>query len=294
MINPFRSIVGVDVLANELLSRHTSFHIGGKARYLVKVYSQRALKKVLDIIRKQRIRYYVIGSGTNVLVSDEGFPGVIIKLYGIFRSMKKRGDIFYCGSGFSIEHLLQKAKGLGYAGAEFLAGIPGTIGGAIKGNAGAFGKSMAEIVIGVTVITDRIIISRLSNREIRFGYRQTKIKDGVVILSAELKLIRRKRRDITTEIRNNLAYRKQRQPNGYSAGSYFKNIKPYVAGKLIEDCGLKGLSVGDAEISRKHGNFIINRGHAKASDVLELAEIIKKKVKNIKGIMLKEEVKLLK
>lgn len=294
MINPFRSIAGIEVLVNEPLSKHTSFHIGGKTKYFVKVYSHRALKKVISTIKKQRIEYYVIGGGTNVLVSDEGFPGAIIKLYGIFRTMKRTGDIAHCGSGLLVEHFLQEAKALGYGGAEFLAGIPGTIGGAIKGNAGAFGKSMADIVVGITVLTDQCVVSRFSNKEIEFGYRQTEIRDGVLILSAELKLIHRKQRDIASDIRNNLAYRRQRQPTGYSAGSYFKNIKPYATGKLIEDCGLRGLSVGDAEISRKHGNFIINRGHAKASDVLKLANIIKKRVKNTKGILLKEEVRLLK
>jgi UDP-N-acetylmuramate dehydrogenase len=144
------------------------------------------------------------------------------------------------------------------------------------------------------VLTGQCVVSRFSNKEIKFGYRQTEIRDGVLILSAEHKLIHRKQKDIASDIRNNLAYRRRRQPTGYSAGSYFKNIKGYATGKLIEDCGLKGLSVGDAEISRKHGNFIINRGYAKASDVLKLANIIKKRVTDTTGILLKEEVRLLK
>ena len=160
MINPFRSIAGIEVLANEPLSKHTSFHIGGKTRYLVKVYSHRALNKVISTIRRQRIEYYVIGGGTNVLVSDEGFPGAIIKLYGIFRTMKRTGDIVHCGSGLLVEHFLQKAKALGYGGAEFLAGIPGTIGGAIKGNAGAFGTSMAVISIGIPLLTAPWVVCR--------------------------------------------------------------------------------------------------------------------------------------
>lgn len=294
MIDPFKTLAGIRVYFEEPMARHTTFHVGGNARYFIKVFSLRALKSVLDIAKRRRMSHYVIGAGSNILVSDKGYRGVIIKLYGIFRTMKKNDGIFSCGSGLWIDSLLKKARVYSYGGAEFLAGIPGTIGGAIRGNAGAFGMSMADIVNGITMLTEQGIIRELDNREIGFAYRNTNITNGNIILSAQIKLKRCRQKDITARIRRNLEYRNKIQPKGFSAGSYFKNIKPYVAGKLIDGCGLKGLRVGDAEVSSKHANFIINRGKARASDVLELAELIKEKVKEKKGIMLQEEVKLLK
>lgn len=294
MIDPFKTLAGIRVYFEEPMARHTTFHVGGNARYFIKVFSLRALKSVLDIAKRRRMSHYVIGAGSNILVSDKGYRGVIIKLYGIFRTIKKNDGIFSCGSGLWIDSLLKKARVYSYGGAEFLAGIPGTIGGAIRGNAGAFGMSMADIVNGITMLTEQGIIRELDNREIGFAYRNTNITNGNIILSAQIKLKRCRRKDITARIRRNLEYRNKIQPKGFSAGSYFKNIKPYVAGKLIDGCGLKGLRVGDAEVSSKHANFIINRGKARASDVLELAELIKEKVKEKKGIMLQEEVKLLK
>ena len=294
MRNPFKAVTGIKVFVEEPMNTHTSFHLGGKARYFVKVFSLRALKRLLNIIRKKRMKYYIIGAGSNILVSDRGYPGVIIRLYGVFRTIKRDDGVFWCGSGLWIDHFLQKAKAQGYGGAEFLAGIPGTIGGAIRGNAGAFGKSMADIVTSITIFTDQGIVRKLSSRDIGFSYRRTKITDGIIILAARIKLKRRKQKDIASGIRKNLIYRRKIQPTGFSAGSYFRNIKPYIAGKLIDACGLKGLMVGDAEVSTKHANFIINHGNATTSDVLKLANMIKDRVMDMKGILLEEEVKLLK
>lgn len=294
MKHPFEMISGIKVLINEPMVKHTSFHLGGNAMYLVKVFSLRALKKLLYLVRKKRMKYCVIGAGSNILVSDKGFPGVIIKLYGVFRKIERDGDIFQCGSGLWIDSFLRKAKDQGYGGAEFLAGIPGTIGGAIKGNAGAFGKSIADILTSITVLTERIVVQNLAKKDIGFSYRQTHISDRIIVLMAQLKLKRRRRKDIVLDLERNLAYREKKQPAGFSAGSYFKNMKPLIAGKLIEECNLKGLRVGDAEVSQKHANFIVNRGHARASDVLRLAAMIKRKVKATTGVLLKEEVRLLK
>jgi UDP-N-acetylmuramate dehydrogenase len=294
MRTPFSSVAGTKVFVQESMTKHTSFHLGGNARYFVKVFSLRALKKLLHIIEKKKMRYCIIGAGSNILVSDRGYPGVIIKLYGVFRKVRRNNGMFWCGSGLWIDHFLQRAKAQGYGGAEFLAGIPGTIGGAIKGNAGAFGKSMADIVTSITIMTGHGVIQNLSSRDIGFGYRRTEIHDGVTILTAQLKLNRRNQKDIASGIRKNLIYRNKIQPTGFSAGSYFRNIKPHIAGKLIDACGLKGLRIGDAEVSTKHANFIINRGNARTSDVLRLAKMIKDKVMSTKGILLEEEVKFLK
>ena len=293
MKNWFAKITGIKILKDEPLSRHTSFHIGGNAKYFIKIYSIRALRNVLYIIRKNKMRYFIIGAGTNLLINDKGFSGVVLKLYGIFRKMRKRGNIFSCGSGMLINAFSERASKVGYGGAEFLAGIPGTIGGAIKGNAGAFGKSIAGIVETVTVIDRKIIEQNLHNDEIGFAYRASKIKDGVVIISAEIRLTKKRHHNIRSTVERNLKYRWKRQPGGYSAGSFFKNPAPYSAGRLIEECGLKNLRIGDAEVSKKHANFIINRHNAKAADVIKLAKMIKKIVKDKKGVVLQEEVKIL-
>ncbi|MCK4251038.1 UDP-N-acetylmuramate dehydrogenase [candidate division WOR-3 bacterium] len=293
MKDPFKGMMGIKILKDEPLSKHTSFHIGGDAKFFIRVCSIKALKKVLQIAMKNKMRYFVIGSGTNLLVSDKGFPDVVIKLNGIFTKIKRERDLFCCGGGVLIDRLLMKAGRLAYGGAEFLAGIPGTVGGGIKGNAGAFGRSFAEIVDKITIINHRIMEQDLYNNDIGFAYRSSKLKNGTIIISAKIRFTRGRQKDIMAIIKRNLKYRRQRQPAGYSAGSFFKNPLPYSAGKLIEECGLKGLRVGDAEVSMKHANFIINRGKARTSDVIKLAKRIQKIVRNKKGILLKQEVKTL-
>lgn len=294
MIYSFSKIKGIRIAQHEPLSKHTSFRIGGKARYFIRVYSLRALKEVLHIIKKKQMKYFIIGAGTNLLVNDRGFPGVVIKLNGIFKKTERNRDIFSCGGGVLIETFLMETSALGYGGAEFLAGIPGTIGGGIKGNAGAFGKSFSDIIERVTIVNKRMRKEDLNCTEIGFGYRSSMLKNGVIIISALIRLQKRRRKDIVDVMRRNLRYRIERQPFGYSAGSFFKNPPRCAAGKLIEECGLKGLRIGDAEVSRRHGNYIINRGKAQASDVLRLVNIIKKTVKAKTGVALETEVKILK
>jgi len=293
--NILKRIKGIRVLDNEPLEKHTSFRIGGGARYFIKVYSIKALKKVLEFIKKRRMRYFVIGAGTNILCSDAGFDGAVIKLEGIFKRIKREDNFFICGAGVTIDRFLTAAGKAGYGGAEFLAGIPGTIGGAVKGNAGAFGRSISEIIEGITVIDTGSDLGRkdLFREELRFDYRRSHIKDDKIILFATLKLKRRAYKYIQRALSAKREWRRRRQPAGYSAGSFFKNPRPQSAGKLIEECGLLGLRVGGAEVSRKHGNWIINTGNAKASDVLKLMRIIKQTVRLKKGVLLKEEVKIL-
>jgi len=294
MIRSFSQIKGIQIAQHEPLSKHTSFRIGGNARYFIRVYSFRALAQVLDIIKKKQMKYFVIGAGTNLLVHDHGFGGVVIKLNGIFKKIEKHRDIFLCGGGVLIETFLIKTSALGYGGAEFLAGIPGTIGGGIKGNAGAFGKSFSDIIEKVTIVNKNMRKEDLNTSEIGFGYRSSTLQNGIIIISAMIRLHKRRRKDIADVIKRNLKYRRERQPSGYSAGSFFKNPPHCPAGKLIEECGLKSLRIGDAEVSSRHGNYIINRGKARASDVLRLVSVIKKTVKSKTGVLLETEVKILK
>ncbi|KPJ72408.1 hypothetical protein AMJ52_06410 [candidate division TA06 bacterium DG_78] len=293
MRDPFRMITGITILKNESLSRHTSFHIGGDTDYFIRVYSKKALMKVLEVIKRRRFKYFIIGTGTNLLVSDRGFHGVVIRLDGIFKKIRRNDQCFLCGAGVLVDCLLKYAMELGYGGAEFLAGIPGTVGGAIRGNAGAFGHSIADITESIRIITERGIEKNMVKEEIGFTYRTSRIQNNAIIVSVLLRLRKKKRREIMKTINKNLLYRRQRHPSGYSAGSFFKNPPGCSAGKLIEECGLKGLRVGNAEVSRRHANYIINCGQARASDVMKLAAKVKKIIREKKGIVLKEEVKIL-
>lgn len=293
MKNPFTRVPGIKVKAREPLSDHTSFRIGGEARYFVVVNSKRALRRVLEIIRRERIPYFLIGAGTNILVSDSGFSGVVLKLSGWFKRMAQDKSSFRCGSAVMIRDLLEVATRTGYGGAEFLAGIPGTIGGAIRGNAGAFGHAIAELTNIVFLMDEYGVERGRARAEISFVYRNSDIDRSHIITAVELRLSKEKSKVIQSMIDRNLNLRLERQPAGYSAGSYFKNPPGHAAGELIEMCGLKGMSIGDAEVSRKHGNYIINRGHARAADVIELAEKIKRVVSMQTGIELEEEVQLL-
>lgn len=287
-------VPGIKTRMNEALSAHTSFRIGGPARYFLEIRSRRALVAALKILAAEKIPYYVIGAGTNLLVADAGLPGAVIRLGGAFKRMSRRSGVFRCGAGVALKDLLEAALRSGYGGAEFLAGIPGTLGGAVKGNAGAFGHAIAEVVDRVFLIDEHGTETLRRRSEIAFAYRGSDIPSGYIITGACLCLEKSKSRAIRRRIEENLARRRQRQPEGYSAGSFFKNPAGHAAGELIDICGLKGTAVGDAEVSRKHGNYIINRGHARAADVLALAEKVRQAVRMQTGVELEAEVRLLK
>ncbi|MEO0156331.1 MAG: UDP-N-acetylmuramate dehydrogenase [candidate division WOR-3 bacterium] len=285
---------GIKVFENEPLKDYCSLRIGGKVRYLIKVYNKKALLETLKFINKRQLKFIVIGEGTNILFLDEGYNGAVIKLMGEFRKIKSTKNIFICGGGALIKNFINKAAESGYGGMEFLAGIPGSIGGAVKGNAGAFGKSISEILRQVTLLDLKGKIKKINRDKIKFDYRFSNIPDSAIIIEAEFKLKKAEKKIIKRRIAEILRMRWQKQPRGLSAGSFFKNPRPLSAGKLIEECGLKGLRVGDATISKKHANFIINLGRAKAKDVLKLVRIVKKKVKEIKGVELEPEVRIIK
>ncbi len=289
----FFGITGTRLVKNELLQKHTSFHIGGKASYFVHVFSKRALARVLQTIKKRKMRYFILGSGTNVLFSDKGFAGVIIKLSGIFKKIRRKGDCFICGGGAAIETFLRTTVQQKFGGAEFLVGIPGTIGGGIKGNAGAFGKSFADITRQIFIMDEKGEEKCLNHTAIGFGYRTTRLRQGIVVLTAVFELKRKNRTRIKSLMARNRAQRLKQMPRGFSAGSFFKNPLPNTAGALIESCGLKGSRIGDAEVSTHHANWIINRGEAKASDVVQLARMIQRTVKRKRGIVLQPEVQIL-
>lgn len=289
----FQGISGIKVLSRQPLASYTSLGIGGPARYLILVKTKRSLQQLLAESRRRRFRIFVIGRGTNLLVSDKGFPGVVIKLTGNFKRICHEAGCFQCGAAATGNEIAQYALRAGYGGAEFLYGIPGTIGGGVKGNAGAWGHCLAEIVERVTVIDDQGRERVLDRSALGFSYRHSELADNLIIIAVEMRLARCPARVIRKKMEHYAQSRALKQPRAKSAGSFFKNPTLGPAAGIIEKCGLKGFRVGDAQVSVKHANFIINRGHARAADVRTLVRIIKQKVYRQTGIRLEEEVKSL-
>lgn len=288
------SIPGCRIREFEPMARYTSFRIGGPARYFVSVYSVRALMRILKACQSTRMRVFVLGAGTNILCDDHGYPGIVLSLKGYFMHLTSEGDHYICGAAVKLNTLIATACSQGYGGAEFLTGIPGTLGGAIYCNAGAFGQAIGEIIEQVRVVTFHGKIKEISGDRIDFQYRHSGLPRGMIIISARICFTRKKISSIRKQLEQKKKYRQEHQPQGYSAGSYFKNPRPLSAGKIIDECGLKGASVGQAWVSTKHANWIINRGGATALDVLKLAAKIKRAVRKQTGIQLIEEVRRLK
>lgn len=278
-----------EVFLNEPLARHTSFQIGGPADALVIVRSRDDLYRVWTIAQKYGVNITVIGRGTNVLISDQGLRGIVVKLQGEFCRIELKDNQIYAGAGVLLNEIADFAEAHGFSGAEFLAGIPGTIGGGLMSNAGAYGRSLGDIVLEVEVMDYQGKTAWLNRQVLRNQYREPLLPPGFWALSVILKLPQGKGKRCQ-EIRSE---RWQKHPSEPSAGSFFKNPVTVPAGKLIEQCGLKGMALGGAAVSYQHGNFIVNRGGARFVDVYELVQIIKATVEEMTGIELDEEVRIL-
>lgn len=271
------------IYIDEPMSKHTSFKIGGKADYFILINTIQELKKVLDLIKKYKINFVILGNGTNVLVRDGGIRGVVIKLeLKDFKIRKNANEILITAeAGMPLATLSAIALKEEIEGLEFLSGIPGTLGGAIRMNAGAYGREMKDIVVKTRYITYDGKIKTLTLDEHKFEYRNSIFeKTEGIILDSTLKLQKGNKNEIEAKIEEYTKSRKEHQPLEYpNAGSIFKRAEGMPTAKMIDDCGLKGYSIGDAEISTKHAGFIINKGKATAKDVLELIEHIKNEVK---------------
>ena len=274
------------------LRDHTTFRIGGPAGMLVQADSVEELRKLLAFARASRVAVKTIGGGSNLLVSDQGFPGIVLRLGGAFRELESSGVEVKVGAAVRWGELLELTQSRGLAGAEFLCGIPGTLGGGIRTNAGAFGHELSELVTGIEVMTPDGRVRRLERGDVQFGYRRCGLGGDTVILSAGLRLENGTSEVIAARIRENRSKRSASQPKGASAGSVFRNPKGESAGSLIDRTGLKGRHVGDAVVSEKHANFIINQGRACCRDVLQLIEVIKLKVEEKFSIILEEEIEV--
>jgi len=280
---------------NISLSQYTSFRIGGKAKYFFKARTEKEIIRAIRAAKKLKLPFFVFGGGSNILVSDKGFDGLVIKIQNTKYNI--RNTKITAGAGTPLSVLVNKAFKKNLSGLEWAAGIPGTLGGAIQGNAGAFGESIADIIKKVKVLDVKSMrIKNYDPKDCKFSYRQSifKKKRNLVIISAELKLKKDNREKIEKRIEEFLNYKKTTQPlNFLSAGSVFVNPKDFYAAELIEKAGLKGKKAGGAEISEKHANFIVNSGGGRAKDVIKLVKLIKKEVKNKFKIALEEEIQYL-
>ena len=288
---------------NVLLSKYTTFRIGGPAKYFFEVKNKKELNSAVKFAKEKGLPFFILGGGSNLLVSDKGFKGVVIKIEN--SKFNIRNSKIVADAGVSLNKLINSSTGKGLSGMEWAAGIPGTLGGAVFGNAGAFGKSIKDITKTVTVleipnskfqIPNKFKIKKNKNKDCRFGYKESIFKrnKNLIIISAELKLKKGNTKNIKKRIKENLAYKKGVQPLNYaSAGSIFKNVKGKATWELIEKCGLRGKQIGKAKISDKHANFIVNLGKAKAKDVKKLINLAKQRVKKKFKINLEEEIQLL-
>lgn len=281
----------IEYRQNEPMRAHTTFKIGGEADIFIIPASPAALISAIKKCTELEIPYFILGNGSNLLVSDGGIEGAVISLAGI-NGISAKGEKITCGAGAMLSSVCLKALSLSLTGLEFAYGIPGTAGGALYMNAGAYGGQMADVIESAECLTASGDIKTLKKEDMQLGYRSSIFKKGgLIIISLTLALKKGDKAEIKAEMDELLNRRKQKQPLEYpSAGSTFKRPKGYFAGALIEKNGLKGLTVGGAQVSEKHAGFVINRGGATAADVKALIGKIQKKVFENDGVMLEPEV----
>ncbi len=295
MYKKFEVILGKEnVLKDEPMSKHTTFRIGGTADVFLLVETEEQLKKVISIVNEQEVPYLILGNGSNILVGDKGIRGVVICLYKKMDSIFVDGERITAQCGALLSRVAARAANEGLAGLEFASGIPGTIGGAVYMNAGAYGPEMKDVVEFVRYMDKNGEIHRISSAECDFGYRKSVFTNSEnIILDCTLKLKEGDKEEIRKLMNELTQRRNSKQPvDKASAGSVFKRPEGYFAGGLIEEAGLKGYSVGAAQVSEKHAGFIINNGGAKADDVLQLIKHIESTIYEKNGVMLETEVKM--
>ena len=276
------------------LSTLTTYKTGGIAKLVVYPNNINNLKQMLKLIHKYNIKYFILGKGSNTLFSDKECNGVMIKLNELNNFKIKQTEI-YVESGMILSKLVQASVKNELTGLEFAIGIPGTIGGAIYMNAGAYGSKMSNIVKSVIVLDEKLQIEEIPLEKLKFDYRYSifQANKNLICVAANIKLEHGNHDEIASKIKENLLKRKNSQPLEYpSAGSVFRNPEGNYAGKIIEELGLKGKNIGGAEISTKHANFIINKNNASSSDILKLIKLVQKEVKDKYKIDLKLEQQL--
>ena len=280
---------------DEPMKKYTTLKVGGKADVLVLPEEIQDVKQVLNYAKQNNIPVTVIGNGSKLLVKDDGIRGIVIKFGSKFANIDIDGEYVTVQAGMTLPRLAIIARENSLSGLEFSSGIPGNIGGAVYMNAGAYGSEMSNVIVEVTYIDENLEINTIDNNECKFEYRNSIFrKTNNVILSTKLKLVKADKDEIAEKMKQNQESRKSKQPLEYpNAGSTFKRPEGYFVGKLIDDLGLKGYSIGGAQISTKHSGFIINTGEATAKDVLQLIDYIKAKVLQANNVKLEEEIIIL-
>lgn len=293
-----RSVIDIvgneNVKIDEPMKKHTSFKVGGPVDVLVYPSNYEMVKKLISICKENRVDYFILGNGSNLIVRDGGIRGVVIKL-GHLNKVVVDGDLVSAQCGAKLHEVADYALKNSLTGLEFASGIPGSIGGATAMNAGAYDGEMSKVIESATVIDNEGNIRELSKEELEFGYRISAIlKYGYIVLETRTRLSYGDKALIKERMDDLAERRRNKQPLEYaSAGSTFKRPEGYFAGKLIQDSGLKGTSVGAAEVSEKHSGFIINKGNATAKDVLDLIEVVKARVYEKFKVELHTEVRII-
>lgn len=284
-----------NVLLNEPMKLHTTFRIGGQADALVRPASVKQVQDVLEIIKEAAIPFCIIGNGSNLLVSDRGFHGVVIQIYKNMSGVKTDGTTVTAQAGILLSKLASEACKNSLSGLEFAAGIPGTLGGAVMMNAGAYGGEMKDVIIQVTYLDECAEVRRISGESCGFGYRTSTFQNSdCIVLEAQMELVKGKGTEIRAKMEEFSAKRVAKQPLELpSAGSTFKRPEGDFAGRLIEEAGLKGFRVGDAAVSEKHSGFVVNLGNATAEDVRRVITHVRETVEEKFGVKLEPEVKFL-
>lgn len=283
------------VKIEEPMKNHTTFRVGGPAAYFVMPRTAEEVAKVTELCAQENVPYYIVGNGSNLLVSDQGYEGVIIQIYKQMNRVEITENEIHAQAGALLSMIANRAMEAELTGFEFAAGIPGTLGGACVMNAGAYGGEMKDVLETVTVLTRDGDVKTLTKDELELGYRTSVIaKKDYIVLSAVIRLENGKKEEIKAVMDDLKEKRITKQPLEYpSAGSTFKRPEGYFAGKLIQDAGLRGFQVGGAQVSEKHCGFVVNKDQATAADVMNLMNQVSDKVYEMSGVRLEPEVKRL-
>ena len=290
-----QAVTAVTCLTDEPMSRQTTVRTGGPADIYIEPASAEELKQVLAICKEEQLPYSILGNGSNLLVGDLGYRGVLVSFGKPFGQVTVEENFVRAGAGALLSYVARQALSASLTGFEFAAGIPGTIGGAVVMNAGAYGGELCQVLKEVTVLTPEGDVLTLPAEKLELGYRTSCIqKKGYIVLEAVLALQQGSPDEICAVMDDLAAKRREKQPLEYpSAGSTFKRPEGHFAGKLIQDAGLRGFTVGGAQVSEKHCGFVINRDHATSADILSLCRQVQEKVREQFGVELELEVKLL-
>ncbi len=268
------------VFADEPMKAHTTFRVGGPADYFVDAANLDEIRDVIRLCREKKVPYYILGNGSNLLVGDKGYRGVVIQTYRAMNEVRVEGDVIIAQAGALLSKIANAALGEALAGLEFAAGIPGTLGGAVVMNAGAYGGEMKDVLLEVTVLDGDGNVLVIPREKLELGYRTSIIaKKGYIVVEAKMQLRKGDRDAVKARMEELREQRVTKQPLEFaSAGSTFKRPEGYFAGKLIQDAGLCGFRVGDAQVSEKHCGFVINRGNATAAEIVDLMNQVTEKV----------------